>query len=77
MTTKTPIIEIFYYRDPEDGIWMAECDRLGITAENEDLPALKKEMWNLVPIMAGEYGFQDPYDVKVEFKPKEIMLEPA
>ena len=43
--------------DPEDGMWIAECDEIGLVTEAETYEKLTGRVWEIAPEIAVENGF--------------------
>ena len=43
--------------DPEDGMWIAECDEIGLVTEAETYEKLTHRVWEIAPEIAVENGF--------------------
>ena len=44
-------------RDPEDGMWIAECDEIGLVTEAGTYEKLTHRVWEIAPEIAVANGF--------------------
>lgn len=48
--------------DPEDGMWIAECDEIGLVTEAETYESLTWRVWEIAPEVAVANGFNVTID---------------
>jgi len=43
-----------------DGVWIAECDALGLVTEADDFESLRERVWEIAPELAELNGLEVP-----------------
>lgn len=57
-----------------DGIWIAECEELGLVTEAESFDALTARAWQIAPELAAENGI-DPANMHLLFQHEQSAPE--